>query len=75
MAWRGGAVSDALYGGDPCPVCGVELDYDEFGEEREPSIVHPDPDCGWRPSGYPSTRRGWIHGRDPDASPETQAEH
>jgi hypothetical protein len=59
---------DELTGGDPCPVCGVELDYDEVGDEREPEIVHPDPQCGWQPDGYPSSGRGWAHGRDPDAT-------
>lgn len=58
---------DELIDGDPCPACGAELDYDEVGDEREPEIVHPEPRCGWVPDGYPSTRRGWAHGRDPDA--------
>lgn len=58
--------TDLLYGDDPCPVCGMTLYYDEVGEEREPEIIHPDPGCGWRPDGYPSTRRGWEHGSVPE---------
>lgn len=58
---------DELAGGDPCPACGVKLEYEEIGEEHEPLLEHPDPQCGWQPDGYPSTRRGWVHGRDPDA--------
>ncbi len=50
-----------LYGGDPCPVCGIELDYDEIGSEREPVLIHPDPQCGWLPVSYPA--------RIEDASP------
>ena len=40
-----------LCGGDPCPVCGVELGYEEIGDpddcDVEPVLVHPDPQCGW----------------------------
>jgi hypothetical protein len=56
-----------LIGGDPCPGCGVTLDWDEEGDDRTPVVLHPEPRCGWVPDGYPSTRRGWKHGRDPDA--------
>ena len=57
---------DRVHGGDPCPRCGAELGYDEQqmpdgfgGEEWQPFIRHPEPQCGWRPDGYPSTREGW----------------
>ena len=57
---------DRLYGGDPCPRCGAELDYDQqetTDSEGFPDwrlfITHPVPQCGWRPDGYPSTREGW----------------
>ncbi len=52
-----------LYGGDPCPRCGVVLDYDEQGDDREPFLVHPEPQCGWLPDGYPSTRQGATRSR------------
>jgi hypothetical protein len=44
-----------IYGGDPCPVCGVELDYDERGDDREPFLIHPDPQCGWSADSYPAS--------------------
>jgi hypothetical protein len=46
-------VSDLIYGGDPCPRCRITLGYDEDGGEREPRLIHPDPQCGWRPRRYP----------------------
>lgn len=54
-----------LYGGDSCPVCARILQWEEAGAEREPQIIHPEPQCGWLPSGYPSTWRGWERGRAP----------
>jgi hypothetical protein len=41
------------WGGDPCPWCGEELDYDET--EAGPWLVHPDGVCGWLPNDYPAT--------------------
>ena len=60
-----------LIGGDACPVCGIELDWDY---DRGPVVIHPDPQCGWLPDGYPSSRRGWTTGRDPDAVRTEDAE-
>lgn len=34
-------------GGDPCPNCGAELDWDMDPESGDWWIVHPDPPCGW----------------------------
>ena len=51
------AADKVLYGGDPCPRCGVILDYDEDGEGNV-WLIHPDPQCGWLPDGYPSTKEG-----------------
>jgi hypothetical protein len=57
---------DRVHGGDPCPRCGAELDWDqqeitdsEGFPDWVPFITHPEPQCGWRPDGYPSTREGW----------------
>ena len=47
-----------LYGGDPCPRCGAQLDYDEDYEAGAIWLIHPEPHCGWLPDGYPSTTRG-----------------
>jgi hypothetical protein len=41
-----------IYGGDPCPRCGIILDYDER-EPGEPYLIHSDPQCGWFPCSYP----------------------
>jgi hypothetical protein len=58
-------VTDTLYGGDPCPVCGLILDYDEDYENGDVWLEHPEPLCGWIPDGYPSSPRGAEDGRHP----------
>lgn len=57
---------DRVHGGDPCPRCGAELDWDVAeitGTDGEPDwvvyLLHPDPRCGWLADGYPSTREGY----------------
>jgi len=64
--------ADLLYGGDPCPACGAELGYEEDWSAGDIWLTHPDPPCGWMPSGWPSTRRGALDGRDPDQAAPAQ---
>lgn len=54
--------TDKIGAGDRCPRCGIEIDFDDDGD-RSAWLVHPDPQCGWQPDGYPSTRAG--SGREP----------
>ena len=55
---------DRIYDGDPCPRCGRALGYEDHPasmddpQEYAEEIIHPDPQCGWQPDGYPSTREG-----------------
>lgn len=63
--WVNAQVSDSgqpndrtIYGGDPCPRCGLVLGWDEDYETGDRWLIHPEPQCGWIPSGYPSTRAG-----------------
>ena len=52
-----------LIGGDACPMnCGVVLAYSDY---EGWGLIHPNPQCGWRPDGLPSSRWGADGGRHP----------